>query len=421
MNWLSEVAQHTASLSIRSLIDGYAKGAIPYDFTVGDWDTQYFAFPSALREAIARYYAAGATNYADIAGEAVLRDQIAKMWSAYSGFHYSSSQAIVVGGTRSLLYLACRTILNAGDLAMYSVPNWNTKHYLRGVTENIIEVDAKADSGFLLQPSQLEPYRNKLNLLLLNVPLNPSGYCYDLASWETLLTAIEVINEEREAARRKPLFVVVDAIYHCLNPAAQPLWQQLAKHPKLRDYFLFIDGIAKCYVATGVRVGWAVGPEFWIGAMVRYNGYLGSWAAKPEQLAVAEYLESAGATDYIEELVIQLKERAAHWGTTIKELQKMGYPVDMLPYQGGLYLSIHLPLEGYRGKFGSNIDTTIIDSADTLFHYLVKTAGIAIVSFKYLDAPKQQWWFRVALGRGSAERYKMAANALKEAISRLQK
>lgn len=412
--WLASVVQHTEELGIRSLTANCRSTDIPYDLTVGDWDTRFFSFPEPLSKAVAHYYAVGATDYADIAGVGALRAIVASLWQTYTTLSYQASNVIIASGTRPLLYLACHTILEQKDWVAYSTPSWNTGHYLQNLTSHTINIDTDAANGFLPQLSQLASLRKQLNLLWLNLPLNPSGYCYRLPEWTQLLQWIEQVNLERELADLKPLFVVVDAVYHRLNSGTAPLWQQLAHCPKLKNYCLFIDGIAKCYVATGIRVGWAVGPQFWIQAMVRYNGYLGSWAAKPEQLALADYLSYPSATTYIEELRSQLEQRAQCWQAVIEELTNMGYPVTMLPYYGGLYLSVHLPLANYHDS-----SNTTIETADQLFCYLVKIAGLAMVSFKYLDAPKHQWWFRVALGRGSIKQYQSAATALKHAIIRL--
>jgi aspartate aminotransferase len=65
----------------------------------------------------------------------------------------------------------------------------------------------------------------------------------------------------------------------------------------LKDYVIYIDGISKCLAATGVRVGWAFGPENVIGKMKSLLGHIGAWAPKAEQVAVADYFKNKTLVD----------------------------------------------------------------------------------------------------------------------------
>ena len=52
----------------------------------------------------------------------------------------------------------------------------------------------------------------------------------------------------------------------------------------------FLDGISKVFAATGVRVGWALGPSIIIDKMKAILTHLGAWAPMAEQKAVARFL-----------------------------------------------------------------------------------------------------------------------------------
>jgi aspartate aminotransferase len=58
----------------------------------------------------------------------------------------------------------------------------------------------------------------------------------------------------------------------------------------MRDYTIFIDGISKAFAATGVRVGWAMGPQAVIQKMKAFLSHIGAWAPMAEQKATAKYL-----------------------------------------------------------------------------------------------------------------------------------
>ena len=40
-------------------------------------------------------------------------------------------------------------------------------------------------------------------------------------------------------------------------------YNPVSLRPAMKDYTIFIDGISKSFAATGVRVGWALGPNMY--------------------------------------------------------------------------------------------------------------------------------------------------------------
>ena len=58
----------------------------------------------------------------------------------------------------------------------------------------------------------------------------------------------------------------------------------------MRNYTIFIDAISKVFAATGVRVGWSMGPASIINKMKAILGHVGAWAPMAEQKAVANFL-----------------------------------------------------------------------------------------------------------------------------------
>ena len=46
----------------------------------------------------------------------------------------------------------------------------------------------------------------------------------------------------------------------------------------MKNYTIYIDGISKAFAATGVRVGWAFGPEKLINKMKAILSHVGAWS-----------------------------------------------------------------------------------------------------------------------------------------------
>ena len=56
--------------------------------------------------------------------------------------------------------------------------------------------------------------------------------------------------------------------------------------PAMRDYTVYIDAISKVFAATGVRVGWSMGPATIISKMKAILTHIGAWAPMAEQKTV---------------------------------------------------------------------------------------------------------------------------------------
>ena len=62
--------------------------------------------------------------------------------------------------------------------------------------------------------------------------------------------------------------------------------------PESAPYIVHVDGLSKGFAATGLRVGWGVGPTDLVKRMVPVLTHLGTWAPRPEQIATAQILQN---------------------------------------------------------------------------------------------------------------------------------
>ena len=78
----------------------------------------------------------------------------------------------------------------------------------------------------------------------------------------------------------------------------------------MKDYTIFIDGISKAFAATGVRVGWALGPELILSKMKAINSHVGAWSPMAEENATAKFLDQPNEVDqYLSTFKQELNER----------------------------------------------------------------------------------------------------------------
>ncbi len=78
----------------------------------------------------------------------------------------------------------------------------------------------------------------------------------------------------------------------------------------MKDYTIFIDGISKSFAATGVRVGWAMGPTHVLSKMKAINSHIGAWSPMAEQHATAKFLlQTTAIDDFMAGFKRELEER----------------------------------------------------------------------------------------------------------------
>ncbi len=97
-------------------------------------------------------------------------------------------------------------------------------------------------------------------LLSLNSPLNPTGTAF---TPEALGEICDLVLEEnaRRGAGERPLYVMYDQVYWMLTFGDTRHVDPVSLRPEMAPYTIYVDGISKAFAATGVRVGWVVGPR----------------------------------------------------------------------------------------------------------------------------------------------------------------
>jgi aspartate aminotransferase len=364
-----------------------------HNYTIGDFDPNLFPLPSMLKDEITKAYKENETNYPAANGIISLRKEISSLVKSHLGLDYNPEEILVAGGARPLIYAAYQALIDPGEKVLFPVPSWNNNHYSHLSRANAIVVETKPEHDFMPSADELKPFISDASMLAVCSPLNPTGTVF---SKNGLLEICHLVLEEnkRRGPSRKPLYLLFDQIYWMLTFGDQQHFDPVSLLPEIRPYTIYIDGISKSFAATGVRVGWAFGPEDVISKMKSILGHVGAWAPKAEQVATAAYLANE---DRMHEDLIVLKERllkrlnAFYEGFTA--LKREGYPVDCIAPAGAIYLTVKFSLKGIATHEGKEIKS----SAD-IASFLLDSAGIAIVPFVAFGASADSEWFRLSVG-----------------------
>lgn len=390
------------------------KGAQIANLTIGDFDPSIFPIPKALEEAIIKAYQDGQTNYPPAEGILALRETVVAILKDRYRLDYTTKDILVAGGSRPLIYATYLALIDPGDKVIYPAPSWNNNHYCHLSSANGVAVETTVENNFMPTAAQLKPHLKGATLLALCSPLNPTGTMF---TEEQLAEICDIVLEENKSrgADEKPLYVMYDQIYSLLTFNKAHV-NPVSLRPEMKDYTIYIDGISKCLASTGVRVGWAFGPENIIGKMKSLLGHIGAWAPKAEQVAVASYFADKTKVDeFLASFKTQVQASLDELYNGFQALKNEGFAVDAVVPMGAIYLTLKID---YIGKTTPDGDL-LKNSADVNF-YLIKEAQTALVPFSAFGNEENMPWFRASIGGCSLQDIKEMLPRIKLALGKLK-
>lgn len=385
-----------------------------YNYTIGDFDSSIFPIPVELENEIITAYKNHHTTYPPAEGIAELRTAVSNFLKTRGNISFNTDEILIAAGGRPLIYTAYRAIVDRDDKVIYAVPSWNNNHYVHFTEGQHVVIESKLENNFMPTAAEIEPHIKGCALLALCSPLNPTGTTFTKEALEAICDLVIAENASRTADEKK-LFLLYDQIYWTLTFGKTEHYNPVSLRPAMREYTVFIDGISKSFAATGVRVGWAMGPAGLIGKMKAINSHLGAWAPMAEQNAVAKYLNLSKKIDeYFADFKAELEVRLNLIYAGFQELKSAGFTVDAVTPQAAIYLTIQIDLVGKITADG----TKLVKQSDVTA-YLLNEAGLAIVPFSAFGAPADSTWYRLSVGTCIKEEIDKMLNKLKAALQKL--
>jgi aspartate aminotransferase len=374
------------------------------NLTIGDFDSIINPIPEKLKDYIIDSYNENLTNYPLSAGQLNLRQSVSEYLKKRQGIDYNENEILVGGGVRPLIYTVYKALVNNGEGVIYPVPSWNNNHYsfLHGAVKQ--EIECRPENSFFPTSSDIDMKINdKTSLICICSPQNPTGRVINPDVLKSICELVVNENRIRESqVGSRPLYLFFDQIYSDLTVEGSFV-HPLTLCPEIRDYLICVDGISKSLCATGIRVGWMFGPQDIIGKMTEIFSHIGAWAPKPEQNAVARYLNDYDdMVEFVNSKTKQYSDISNKICDKIQELKDKGFRIDYQRPEGGIYISIYL---------GESLSFPNIES---YIKFLINRCGIGLVPFEYFGSQLNRGWFRMSIGGVDPNNVEEILNSLNE-------
>ena len=276
---LSRRAQETPPSGIRRFFELAEEMDDLISLGVGEPD---FSAPWAARSAAIDALERGRTSYTANRGRSDLRELIDEHVQRYDLSYDPAEEILVTTGASEAVDLAMRALVDPGDTVALPQPSYlsygPTVSFAGG---EVLPVQTRVENEFALTYEDLERAgADAASVLVLCYPNNPTG---------AVMTR-EELADVAAFAREHDLFVLSDEIYAALRYEDDHV--SIATLPGMRERSVVFNGFSKTYAMTGLRLGYALGPETVIDAMNRIHQYTMLSAPTTAQFAAIEALES---------------------------------------------------------------------------------------------------------------------------------
>jgi len=385
-----------------------------YNMTIGDFNPKEFPIPAELKQYIVDAYFDNQTNYPPADGMLELRNAVSNLLKERGELDYKNDEILIAGGARPLIYSIFKTLVDAGDKVIFAVPSWNNNHYSYLNFAESIVIEAKPEHNFMPRASDIEPFIKEATLVALCSPQNPTGTIFTKEGLSEICDLI-ITENKRRGPDEKPVYLMYDQIYWALTFGDNKHYNPVSLNPEMKPYTVFVDGISKSLSATGVRVGWSMGPKLIIDKMKAILTHVGAWAPKAEQVATANYLADLKLYDaFIVEQKKQIIARLDGFYEGFQTLKNEGLKVDAITPQAAIYLTIKFDLHGLKTAEGIELKTT-----KDITKYILEEAKLAVVPFYCFGADDNSPWYRMSVGTCKLSDVEHVIDGLRNALKKL--
>lgn len=288
------------------------------NLTIGQPD---FHMPEVVKDAYIKAIKNDQTSYSHNKGIIEARQAISNYYQNKYGFEYSVDEIIMTNGASEALDTTLRSIINPGDEIIIPSPTYAGYIPLIQTLGAVPKFIDTTETSFKITPELLNQYINEnTKAVLLNYPTNPTGVTLNREEVSDMVNTLSKYN----------VFIISDEIY--AENTFNGVHTSFAEFDEIRDQLILISGLSKSHSATGIRVGFLIGPEYLIEKLTFMHAYNCICTNVPAQHAcIAALNEGLEAPKYMNKAYIERRDYL------IEKLQDLGFELNAVP-EGAFYI-----------------------------------------------------------------------------------
>lgn len=288
------------------------------NLTIGQPD---FPMPDVVKEAYISAIKEDKTSYSHNKGLPETRQAISNYFKKKYGFEYSEEEIIITNGASEALDTSLRSMIEPGDEILIPGPVYaGYIPLIETLGGTPIYMDT-TQSEFKVTPELINSHiTEKTKAILLNYPTNPTGVILERSEVKAIVNTLV----------DKHLFIISDEIY--AENTFKGTHTSFAEFTEIRDQLLLIGGLSKSHSATGIRIGFLIGPEYLIEKLTFMHAYNCICANVPAQIAcIAALNVGLEAPQYMNDAYIKRRDYLKN------KLESLGFELTAQP-EGAFYI-----------------------------------------------------------------------------------
>lgn len=263
------------------------------DFGPGEPD---FPTPERIKQAAIKAIQENKTKYTPTGGIMPLREAICAWHKRELCSSYSAKECVVnVGGKHAIFNVMC-VLVQKGDEVIIPAPYWvsypDIVKYAGGTP---VIVQTHQGDGFTVKAADIEKaVTPKTKLLIVDSPSNPTGAVVPPDEYRRIL----------DVCKKHNIYLMGDECYsHFTYEGNKPY--SVASEAGSKEHVIVAGSVSKTFAMTGWRIGYTLGPEQLIQALIKLQSQSTS-----NPTSIAQYAALEAMRGSMDEVPVMLAEYA---------------------------------------------------------------------------------------------------------------
>jgi aspartate aminotransferase len=261
-----------------------AKGIDIADFGPGEPD---FPTPAHIKQAAIRAIEENRTKYTPTGGIMPLREAIPAWHKRELGSDYNAKECVVNVGGKHAIFNTVSALIQHDDEVIVPAPYWvSYPDIIKYAGGTPVIVHTRQEDGFSAKAAAIEKtITPKTKMVMVNSPSNPTGGVVDGQEFERILALCQ----------KHQLWLMTDECYsHFVYEPHKPF--SIASVKEAKNKLIVVGSVSKTFAMTGWRIGYTLGPEPLIQAIIKVQSQSTSNPTSIAQYAALEAMRGSMET-----------------------------------------------------------------------------------------------------------------------------